>query len=187
MVMALVEGETLDRKLKRDGRLPQTDVDRLLGPLLDGLEQLHAAGFLHRDIKPANIIVDTAGQPTLIDFGAARAAMSGRTQTLTAVFTPGYAPIEQFTSGRQGPFTDIYALGATLYQCVTGVVPPSAIDRVVGVELAQIAAALRSEYTPNLWAGIDAALVPTAVDRPQRISGTATGHSARLRNWGPIL
>ena len=86
------------------------DVDRILWPLLDGLEQVHNAGFLHRDIKPANILLDAAGNPTLIDFGASRAAMAGRSTALTAIFTPGYAAAEQMTSAKQGPWTDIYGL-----------------------------------------------------------------------------
>ena len=77
MVMALVEGETLSKRLMRDQRLTPDAVERLIFPLLDGLEAVHAIGFLHRDIKPANIMVDDQGRPTLIDFGASRAAMAG--------------------------------------------------------------------------------------------------------------
>lgn len=72
MVMALAEGETLDRRLKSGGPLPQAVLDRLLYPRLEGLERVHVAGFLHRDIKPANIILDADRVPTLIDFGARR-------------------------------------------------------------------------------------------------------------------
>ena len=78
IVMELLEGETLERPHQaRDGRSRRRRVDRILSPLLDGLEQVHAAGFLHRDIKPANIMLDASGEPTLIDFGASRAAMAG--------------------------------------------------------------------------------------------------------------
>src|SRR5215468_10778087 len=94
MVMGLVEGENLNKRLMREGRLTPDAVARLLFPLLDGLEEVHAIGFLHRDIKPANIMVDARGRPTLIDFGAARAAMAGRSTTMTAIFTPGYAAFE---------------------------------------------------------------------------------------------
>ena len=110
MVMALVEGETLERRLMREERLTPEAVERLLFPLLDGLEEVHAIGFLHRDIKPANIMLDARGRPTLIDFGAARAAMAGRSTTMTAIFTPGYAAAEQYTSAELGPWTDIYGL-----------------------------------------------------------------------------
>jgi len=186
MVMALVHGETLDAILKREGRLTQHQIDLLLPPLLDGLEQVHAAGYLHRDIKPGNIIIDNNGAPTLIDFGAARAAMIGRTQTLTAVFTPGYAPIEQFTSGRQGPYTDIYAMGATLYHCISGRVPPGAIDRIIVDDMVAAWEVGKNVYSPRLLAAVDAALLPQASNRPQSIEAwrvifeTGTGaHSAR--------
>ena len=92
----------------------------MLGPLLAGLQKVHETGFLHRDIKPANIMLGADGKPTLIDFGAARAAMADRTRTMTAIFTPGYAAPEQFTSAKQGPWTDIYGLSATLHYAITG-------------------------------------------------------------------
>src|SRR5882757_4719566 len=110
MVMALIEGETLAKRLMREQRLTPEAIERLVFPLLDGLEEVHAIGFLHRDIKPANIMVDADGQPTLIDFGAARAAMAGRSTTMTAIFTPGYAAVEQYTSAKLGPWTDVYGL-----------------------------------------------------------------------------
>ena len=105
MVMALIEGETLARRLAREQRLAPDAVERLVFPLLDGLEEVHGIGFLHRDIKPANIMIDEHGRPTLIDFGASRAAMAERSTTLTAIFTPGYAAAEQFTwpSSVHGP------------------------------------------------------------------------------------
>ena len=170
MVMWLVSGETLEARLKRDGCLTQPALEQLLHPLLDGLEQVHAADFLHRDIKPANILVDDKGQPVLIDFGASRAALQGRTQALTAVYTPGYAAFEQFTSAKQGPWTDIYSLGATLYHCVTGAQPPSAIERLQDDVMVPAAAAGKGRYAASLLAAIDAALKLRAADRPQGIA-----------------
>jgi serine/threonine protein kinase len=112
IVMELLHGETLEDRIAKNGKLTAEEVDRILWPLLDGLEQVHNAGFLHRDIKPANILLDAAGNPTLIDFGASRAAMAGRSTPLTAIFTPGYAAAGQMTSAKQGPWTDVYGLSA---------------------------------------------------------------------------
>ena len=131
IVMELLSGETLEDRITKGGKLSAEEVDRILWPLLDGLEQVHNAGFLHRDIKPANILLDATGNPTLIDFGASRAAMAGRSTALTAIFTPGYAAAEQMTSARQGPWTDIYGLSATLYHAIVGRTPPSAFDRML--------------------------------------------------------
>ncbi|MBL8673613.1 MAG: serine/threonine protein kinase, partial [Rhodospirillales bacterium] len=170
MVMALVRGETVEARLKRETRLPEAVIARMLPPLLDGLELVHAAGFLHRDIKPANILLDPAGRPTLIDFGASRVALEARTQVMTAVYTPGYAPFEQSSSAKQGPWTDVYALCATLYHCVDGSPPPSAIDRMVEERLKPAAEMGKGRYAPALLAGIDAGLKLRAPDRPQTIA-----------------
>ena len=171
MVMALLEGETLGQRLKREGHLASQAIERLLPPLLDGLEEIHAAGFLHRDIKPDNVLLDMAGNPTLIDFGASRAAMAGRTTAMTAIFTPGYAAAEQFTSAKQGPWTDIYGLSATMYHAITGAPPPSAFDRMVDDEYRPLAKLLLAGFSPGLLIGIDAGLAMRANDRPQSIAG----------------
>ena len=170
MVMALVEGETLHKRLMREQRLAPEAIERLIFPLLDGLEEVHAIGFLHRDIKPANIMVDSRGRPTLIDFGAARAAMAGRSTTMTAIFTPGYAAVEQYTSAKLGPWTDVYGLAATVYHAITGRIPPSSIDRVLQ-DTYQPLSELRPEgYAPELLAGIDAGMARHVDDRPQTIA-----------------
>ena len=109
-----------ESRLKGDGTLGPADVDRILWPLLEGLEQVHNAGFLHRDIKPANILLDADGNPTLIDFGASRAAMAGRTTAMTAIFTPGYAAAEQMTRPSRGRGPTSTVSSATLYHAITG-------------------------------------------------------------------
>jgi len=191
MVMELVSGETLEARLKRERQLPQPAIEQILYPLLDGLERVHEAGFLHRDIKPANILIDPAGHPTLIDFGAARVALQGRTQAMTAIYTPGYAAFEQFTSARQGPWTDIYALGATLYHCALGVLPPAATDRMIEDAMVPAAEAGKCRLSPALAAAIDRALTLKACDRPQTIgdwrrvlSGASTAPTVRLASTG---
>ena len=176
IVMELLSGETLEDRLKQKGTLTSDDVDRILWPLLDGLEQVHAAGFLHRDIKPANILLNAAGDPTLIDFGAAREAMVGRTSAMTAIFTPGYAAAEQMTSAKQGPWTDIYGLAATLYHAIAGKTPPSAFDRMLDDGYEPLVRLMPRGFSPGLLAGVDAGLTVAARDRPQSIAG-----------WRPIL
>jgi serine/threonine protein kinase len=169
-VMPLLKGRPLSDLLATERALPQAAIDRFLLPLLEGLEQVHAAGFLHRDIKPANIMIDDAGRPTLIDFGAARAAIVDRTQAMTAIYTPGYAAPEQIVGERQGPFTDIYALAATLYACVTGNPPPNAMARVYRESLAPLhASSAALPYRDAMLAAIDAGLVLKSEERPQSI------------------
>lgn len=171
MVMALAQGETLEARLKRLGKLDSTAIDRLLWPLLDGLEQVHAAGYLHRDIKPANILLDAQGNPTLIDFGASRAALAGSSMAMTAIFTPGYAAPEQFTSAKQGPWTDIYGVSATLYHAIVGHPPPSAFERMLDDGYEPLVRLLPAGFPPGMLVGIDAGLAVRAVDRPQSIAG----------------
>jgi serine/threonine protein kinase len=170
MVMALAEGETLEQHLRHAGPLGPVAVETLLEPLLLGLEEVHAAGFLHRDIKPANVILDAHGKPTLIDFGASRAAMAGRTAAMTAIFTPGYAAPEQFTSEKQGPWTDIYGLSATLYNAITGKTPPSAFDRMIEDGYEPLATLKPRGFPAALLMGIDAGLAVRASDRPASIA-----------------
>src|SRR5215813_6317714 len=170
MVMALVRGVTLDRLLRSEGPLPPAIIERLLFTLLNGLEEVHRAGFLHRDIKPANIIVDSRGSPILIDFGAARAAIAGGSTTPTAIFTPGFAAAEQFTSSTLGPWTDIYGLAATLYYAIAGKVPPRAIDRLFEDRYKPLATLRPAGFTPALLSALDAALAVRANQRPQSIA-----------------
>ena len=176
IVMELLSGETLEERIAKNGKLSAEEVDRILWPLLDGLEQVHNAGFLHRDIKPANILLDATGNPTLIDFGASRAAMAGRSTALTAIFTPGYAAAEQMTSAKQGPWTDIYGFSATLYHAIIGKTPPGAFDRMLSDTYEPLSQIKPAGFSPGVLAGIDAGLAVVASDRPQSIAG-----------WRPIL
>jgi len=169
MVMALVRGETLEARLHGGKALDQGEISRLVEPLLEGLSHVHAIGFLHRDIKPSNILVDRSGRPTLIDFGASRLALQGRTQAMTAIYTPGYAPLEQMSATRQGPWTDIYALAATLYHCIAGTPPQSAVDRVSDDEMVPAEKLGEGRYASGLLSAIDAGLRLKAGERPQSI------------------
>lgn len=169
VVMQLLEGETLAQRLERETRLPQAAIEQILPSLLDGLEQIHGVGFLHRDIKPANIILGPDGAPTLIDFGASRADIAGRTQAMTAIFTPGFAAPEQSSAGKQGPWTDIYGLAATLYACVAGKPPPSALERLMEDDSAVSIETAGADYAPTLLAAIDVGMLLQAHARPQTI------------------
>ncbi len=171
IVMEMLHGDTLEGYLKKHGPLQPPAIERILWPLLDGLEQVHQSGFLHRDIKPANILLNAAGNPTLIDFGASRAAMAGRTTAMTAIFTPGYAAAEQMTSAKQGPWTDIYGLSATLYHAITGKAPPNAFERMLDDDYQSLGKREPAGFPPGLLAGIDAGLQVRASDRPQSIAG----------------
>ena len=170
VVMQLLPGETLALRLESETRLSRETIDRILPPLLDGLEQIHAVGFLHRDIKPANIMLAPDGSPTLIDFGASRAAVAGRSQAMTAIFTPGFAAPEQSSAGKQGPWTDIYGLAATLYSCVAGKPPASAIERLLDSDAAFELETAGIDYSSNLLAAIEAGMMLQANARPQTIA-----------------
>ena len=170
MVMGLARGETLDQRLKRDKQLPPAVVERMIERLLGGLEEVHKAGFLHRDVKPANIILDAKDNPTLIDFGASRAAMADRTAAMTAIFTPRYAAAEQLTSDKQGPWTDIYSVSATLYHSIRGHAPPSSLERALNDTYEPLAGLSLAGFSSGTLQGIDAGLALRAKDRPQSIA-----------------
>ena len=131
MVMEYAEGETLSAYLERKGTLSEAELKEILYPLLDGLEMVHGAGGLHRDINPDNIVVRAEDDsPVLLNFGAARQAIGTKHRPLAAMLTPGYAPIEQYSDlDDQGPWTDIYALGAVCYRALMGQVLANATDR----------------------------------------------------------
>lgn len=170
MVMGLARGDTLDQRLKSVGKLAPTAVESLLGRLLDGLEEVHKAGFLHRDVKPANIILDPTDRPTLIDFGASRAAMADRTAAMTAIFTPRYAAAEQLTSEKQGPWTDIYGVSATIYHAITGQAPPSSLERALSDTYEPLARLSLPGFPAGMLEGVDAGLAVRSKDRPQSIA-----------------
>ena len=170
MVMDYERGEPLKNVLVLNPRLPEAELRRLLAPLLDGLRVVHAAGFLHRDVKPDNIFVRTDGAPVLIDFGSARNALGGETRSLTAILTPGYAPLEQYsTDGRQGPWTDLYALGGVLYRAVTGANPPDAVTRMRGDTLGDGLAKVGGAYSAPFLRAIRWALELDEKKRPQSV------------------
>jgi formylglycine-generating enzyme required for sulfatase activity/serine/threonine protein kinase len=170
LVMDYYEGVSLAEYVKQQGgRLPEKAALGIMGFVLDGLRHVHDSGYLHRDIKPANIYLTGKGQVILLDFGAARYAMGEHSRSLSVVVTPGFSPFEQYsTNGKQGPWTDIYASGATLYYMLTGNPPESAPDRILSDTLAD-PVQLLPDLPPGVNKGIMRALRVKASDRPQSI------------------
>jgi tetratricopeptide (TPR) repeat protein len=172
MVVDFEAGQNFEAWLRNLGRLPtQEELDRIVAPLLDSLEIMHAENFLHRDIAPDNIIIREDGSPVLLDFGAARRAVAERSRALTGIVKAGYSPHEQYAAdGRmQGPWSDLYALGATLYRAVTGKPPEEAALRMVDDRVGAAAAATTGSYRPGFLSGIDACLRVRPADRPQSV------------------
>jgi len=131
IAMDYIEGCTLAEELnRRGGRLPADEVLRKMEPLIRSLSVVHSSGVIHRDISPDNIMQNTRGELKLLDFGAARELASDQ-KSVAVMLKPGYAPEEQYrTKGEQGPWTDCYALCATMYKLITGVTPPEALERL---------------------------------------------------------
>jgi serine/threonine protein kinase len=171
MVMEFVEGMPLTDWIGPRRPLPQQAFRALVEPLLEGLEVIHKAGFLHRDIKPANIFMREDGSPVLLDFGSAR-ELKGGNQELTAVVTPGYAPLEQYhTQGRQGAWSDLYAFGGVMYWMLTGNKPVEAAARVrQDIMVPAATAGAGRGYTPEFLAAVDWALKPNDEERPQSVA-----------------
>ena len=139
IVMEYLEGITLKQYLRENQRIAPEDLIELLVPLIESLDEIHSQGMIHRDISPDNIMVLPDGRIKLMDFGAARDYTEFGEKSLSIVLKPGYAPPEQYqTHGIQGPWTDIYALCATMYKCITGENPPDAIERVMDDSLKKI-------------------------------------------------
>ena len=177
LVMEFQNGRSLGDALSSDGPLTESDLLALMRPLLGGVAAVHAHGFLHRDIKPDNIYIRADGVPVLLDFGAARQALGQQSRSLTAVLTEGYAPYEQYQrDGNQGPWSDIYALGAVMFRCLLGKAPVEAPRRISARlnadadPLAAELARLRDRCAPPLAAAVTAALGVTERERPQSVA-----------------
>jgi serine/threonine protein kinase len=175
-VMEYEDGECLDARLKTEITLTQDEIINILIPILRGLRAVHAQNYLHRDIKPLNIYLRRDGSPVLLDFGAARQALGEQSRAITRMVTPGYAPFEQYLAdGRQGPWSDLYAIGATLYHCAVGVAPTAATERVAAQQdgsldpVRQVADTLKRKYSAGFVDAMVWMLEPMARDRPQTV------------------
>lgn len=180
IVMEYHEGGTLDQAFRHGRFENEQDLKRLLLALMDGVEEVHNAGFVHRDIKPTNIYMKDDTLPVLLDFGSARQALGMETQTLTTLVSPGYAPFEQYNATRtndlQGPWTDIYALACCIYRAIAGVPYEDALviarKRLGGeaVDESPAATAGRDRYSREFLEAIDAGMAFAHQQRPQTIA-----------------
>ena len=171
MVLEYERGQSLKAYRKKHENIPEATLVSLFAPLLDGLAVVHSSGYLHRDIKPDNIYVrDADGSLVLLDFGAARQTATEKAEIGTVV-TPGYGPIEQYAGGgRQGPWTDLYAMGATLFWLVVGKKPIEAPARLEDPDPLPSAELLcKGRYSPEFLCAIDWALRMHPSDRPQDV------------------
>ena len=178
IVMDYVDGITLRAEMKKNGgKLPYERVLSLMEPLIRELDALHEENIIHRDIKPDNIMLvrDRNGERlVLLDFGSARTYVSNESRTMTGVVTAGYSPLEQYSQkSRQGPYTDVYALCATMYHAITGVLPPASIERNV-------------DDTPLKSFEECGVNVPKAVERAI-MHGMALKSTERTRTMGKLL
>ncbi|MEM8988414.1 MAG: serine/threonine-protein kinase [Pseudomonadota bacterium] len=170
IAMEFVEGAELKDIIQERGPLSGEETRNIIVPLMSGLIAVHEKGILHRDIKPENIIIRKDGSPVLIDFGAARQAIGARSKSLSAILTPGYAPVEQYeTRGNQGPWTDIYALGAVGYACLLAQKPEEATKRFRGDPNPPLAEAAKDRADPAFLHALDWAMRPNEHDRPQTV------------------
>jgi serine/threonine protein kinase/HAMP domain-containing protein len=170
MVLEYEQGSPLREWWPQHQALGEKGLVARLQPLLDGLATVHAAGFLHRDIKPDNIQVrQEDGRFVLLDFGSSGQTVALATEEAVIV-TPGFAPIEQYGYGEQGAWTDIYALGATLYWAVSGHKPPDAEARASGTAMKPAVQAGQGRYGEVFLRAIDWALEPKAADRPRDVA-----------------
>ena len=169
IVMEYLEGVTLKQYLRENKRIDAEDLVELLVPLIEALDEIHSQGLIHRDISPDNIMVLPDGRIKLMDFGAARDYTEFGEKSLSIVLKPGYAPPEQYqTHGVQGPWTDIYALCATMYKCITGENPPDALDRLVDDHLKKISA-FGISVSPQIEKAIIKGMSVAAKDRYQNV------------------
>ena len=171
MVMDFEDGISLSRMLKQGRRFNERSLWNILRPIAQGLDRAHRVGVLHRDIKPPNILINEDNRPVLIDFGSARFTTAEATSTNVTFHTPPYAAIEQYVKTyEQGPWTDIYALGVVLYECVTGEKPPEVLERLHAGLGNPLAGGKWPGYGKKFLAAIDSAMVVKPEDRPQSIS-----------------
>lgn len=155
LAMEFVDGVPLHQVVSKRGKIPADELMPKFKGLLRDLDILHRAGVIHRDISPDNLIWQPDGTLKLLDFGSARSVQDGK--SMTVLLKAGFSPVEQYQTRGQGPWTDVYALAGTIYYCLTGVIPPSAVDRLDQDDLkppTALGAALSQEQEEALLWGL---------------------------------
>ena len=184
MAMALYKGRTIrDVRLEMQTRPDEAWVRRILEPLLGAIEKLHSEDIYHRDIAPDNILIEGDGRPVLLDFGAARRVITDRSQALTAILKPSYAPIEQYADVggmKQGAWTDIYALGATMHFLLLGKPPPPAPGRSIQDTMPPLAQQNLVGCSKEFLELIDWMLTPLPNERPQSVAAVRDALSGKV-------
>lgn len=171
MVMQYEEGVNMQAYIKKHkGNLSEPFIKAVFLPLLDGLQMIHSRGLLHLDIKPSNIHLRNGAKPLLLDFGAVHEIMQTRQFQPNQVITPGFSPIEQLDPGGYvGPWTDIYAIGATMRACLEGISPPPSPQRREKDMLRPAVSAFRKKYSAYLLEAVDWAMEVDPLLRPQSV------------------
>lgn len=176
MAMRYYPGEAL-LGLRQDAEagmlFDEAAIFRIMAPVFEGLQMLHAQSVLHRDVSPDNILIMPSGAAVLLDFGSARMVVVGAEQSLTTVLKPGYAPVEQYIDDgtmEQGPWTDVHALGAVLYFLAMGAPPPQAVTRMLGGTLHEFEAAAQKRYSAAFISAVSASLAVQPTLRLQSVA-----------------
>jgi len=176
IIMDYEEGVSLAHFLASARKLSEKELCQVAIPIMNGLIAVHKNQYLHRDLKPANIYLRKSGSPVLLDFGSARQSLSDASTPMTRVVSEGYAPFEQYNKhDKQGPWTDVYGLGATLYHCISGKKPMDALDRLAATQNDQLDPLIpaiymgKGFYATSILKAIDRMLNLNIKDRPATV------------------
>jgi len=175
-IMSYAKGIDLEAYLQENHPLSQKEIEEIIFPFLDGVKHIHKHNILHRDIKLANVLITNDKQPILIDFGTARNELMQRSKKLTAVYTEGYASLEQHTQSKEGPYTDIYAIGMMMYALINGITDtkllPSSVKRFEALHSKNVSLLTFPDdkrFTKGFINAIKKALEINKEDRPQTV------------------
>ncbi|MBH9554071.1 serine/threonine-protein kinase [Inhella gelatinilytica] len=192
MAMPLYEGRTLREHIKQSAEKPSESwLLGLLAPLTEAMQGVHQNHWLHRDIAPDNImLLKDSGRPLLLDFGAARQVIGDVTQDLTAILKPGFAPVEQYGDAPglgQGPWTDVYALAATIHWALIGKTPPPSVSRVLVDSYQPLVQALQGQYSARFLGALDKALRVDARQRTQSMAEFRADLGLEAPSYAPTM